>query len=507
MPISVLVLSPSHNIRKMLARYLSTSEFHIYTADSVATALPFIQTMNLDVVITDLDLQQASGLDLLLWLNQKHPAIHPVVMCDADDSDLMELLRNLTVSVLQKNRLNLQQFRNLLQTMCQNRRGVTYQFQQISLFELVQLASRSGQARHVYVTAPETGQEGLVCFQDGKVQHALYDVYSGEDAFYEIMRMKQGLFQETLGRNEYYSIASSIDQLMAISALRQDQQPLEIPPPHCTVFSADMSLANYLLEHYPNAEMEVLCTDMLEEVFSQLERKSDLLILDLDLPGLDPDAFFLALAEKKLRTRILMIGSSIGPQLSGYLSYPQVDRFFVKTRQFQELGELIHQVYLSQQFCGDLQDLSLFNVLQTFTYFRQPRLLEVTDFFTGQTGQIFIAEGEVQHVTFGEFIGRDALKTMLGIRYGLFRQEMYWEPVTRSLNVPLTRLMLYLTRYLESHSAPKFQARDLLLQDGRTITLQADKITYLQALSQENASVPIAGDPTRFPTSSGMQVL
>ncbi len=507
MPISVLVLSPSHNIRKMLARYLSTADFHIYTADSVTTALPFIQSLHLDAVVTDLDLQQASGLDMLLWLNQKYPAIHPVVMCEADDSDLMEVLSNMTVSVLHKNRLNLLDFRNLLQTMCQNKRGVTYQFQQISLFELVQLASRAGHARHVYITSPQTGQEGLVCFQDGKVQHALYDVYSGEEAFFEIMRMKQGLFQETLGRNEYYSIDSSVDQLMAISALRQDQQPLEIPPPHCTVFSCDMSLANYLLEHYPNAEMEVLCTDLVEEVFSQLERKSDLLILDLDLPGLDPEAFFLTLAEKKLRTRILLIGSEINPQIGSYLSYPQVDRFFMKHTQFQELGELIHQIYLSQQFSGDLQDLSLFNVLQTFSYFRQPRLLEVTDFFSGQTGQIFIANGEVQHVTFGELSGRDALKHMIGIRYGVFRQEMYWEPVTRSLNVPLTRLMLYLTRYMESHSAPRFQARDLLLQDGRTVTLQPEKITYLQAMSQENAAKPKAADPTHFQAPSGASLL
>ncbi|MEZ0375117.1 MAG: response regulator [Candidatus Sericytochromatia bacterium] len=488
MPISLLVVTPSYSIRKMLARYLSSADFSVYMADSVQTALPFIEKLKLDAVVCDLDLNEASGLDMLLWLNQKHPAVRPVIMCDADDSDLMELLREQAVSVLQKNRLNLFRFRNMLQSMCQYQRGVTFQFQQISLFELVQLSSRAGQARHVYITSALTSQEGLVCFQNGRVKHAMFDGSNGETAFYEIMKMKQGLFKEMDAvRNEYYTIDSGLDQLMALSALRMDHKTLEIPPTHCTLYSPDMSFAEFVLETYPNAEMELICTDLHEEVFTQLELKSDLLLLDLDMPGLDPRELLDALTQKNIRTRILMMGSEVHPDLNDYLAFPQVDGFYLKPIQYKELGELIHQIYLSQQFSGDLMNLSLFNMLQTFTYLRQPRLLEVTDFFSGDTGQIFIAAGDVQHAIFGELSGRDALKAMLGIRYGLFRQETYWEPVTRSLNVPFTQLMLYLTRYLESNPAPSFLARDLLLQDGRVVTLQPEKINYLMALSREGS--------------------
>lgn len=490
MPISLLVVSPSDNIRNMLARYLASADFSVYTADSASQALSFLQTLQLDALVTDLDLKEASGLDLLLWINQHAPAIHPVVLCDGDDSDLIELLRRQSVSVLQKNRLNLFQFRALLQTMCQYKRGVTYQFSQISLFELVQLASRSSQARHVYLTSPLSGQEGMICFQNSRARHALYDAFSGEEAFYEIMRMKQGLFQETdLGSGEYFTIESSLDQLMALSALRSDQRPETIPPTQCTLYSGDMALANYLLEHYPQAEMELFCTDIHDELLGQIARRSDLLIIDLDLPDLDPQALLEELTEKSLLTRILIIGSQVLPQLNTWLAMPQVDRFFLKPAQFDELGDLIHQAYLSQQFSGSLHNLQLFNVLQTFTYFRQPRLLEVTDFFTGLTGQIFIANGEVEHATFGDATGRDALKQLLNVRYGLFCQETYWEPVSRSLNVPLTRLMLYLTRYLEQQNAEPFPARDLLLQDGRVLTLQAEKINYLLAISRSEASL------------------
>src|SRR5690606_4925095 len=160
--------------------------------------------------------------------------------------------------------------------------------------------------------------------------------------------------------------------------------------------------------------------------------------------------------------------------ISRYLSYPGVERFFLKTSQFWELGNLINQTLLSQQFSGSLRNLPLLNVLQTINYFRHPRLLEVSDFFSGQSGQLFLADGEIQHALFGELTGRDALKEMLGIRFGLFRQSTYWEPSERSLNVPFTRLMLYLGRYLDAiaHDS-KEPPRDLLLQNGLMITLHA----------------------------------
>ncbi|PKL75166.1 MAG: hypothetical protein CVV27_16750, partial [Candidatus Melainabacteria bacterium HGW-Melainabacteria-1] len=223
MPISLLVISPAHSVRNMLARYLSSADFSVYTADSVQTALPFLQSLHLDVLVTDLDLNQASGLDLLLWLNQKAPGIRPVVMCEADDSDLMDLLRNQGASLLQKSRLNLFQFRNMLQTMCQYERGVTYQFQQISLSELVQLAARAGQPRRVYLSSKQSGQEGMLYFQNGRIKHAMYDALKGEEAFSEIMHIKQGHFQETPpATSEYFSSESNLDQMMSLTALRID---------------------------------------------------------------------------------------------------------------------------------------------------------------------------------------------------------------------------------------------------------------------------------------------
>lgn len=485
MPFSILVISPSYSIREMLARYLTSDDFLVYTADSAAMAVPMIASMNLSAVVTELDIIEASGLDLLLWMNHKQPNIHPLFICDTEDSDLMQVLREQKASVLQKNRLNLLQLRSILYSMREYERAVTFDFQQINLYELVHLASHSGQSRHIYFTSPQTSQEGLVYFSHSRVQNALYDTFTGKEAFREIMKLKKGLFQEPEpGQIPMLTEESSMDQMTVVSAMSLDPTgSIKMPTTYCTVLSPDMELANYFMTTYPDVELEMLCTDLEGEALQQLETKADLLIVDLDLPNFYFEAFIKRVEEFKFSTRILLMGSSTHDLLDSYLDHEQVYRFFLKSDQFKELGELVNHTYLSQQFKGHLLNVPLFNMLQTFTYFRQPRVFEVTDFFSGLTGQIFLAEGEIQHATFDRYIGRDALKEMLQIRYGLFRQETYWEPTVRSLRVPFTQLLLYLSRFLEQthYELP----RNILLQNGSMITLQPEKISYLLAMAQE----------------------
>lgn len=483
MTVEILVISPAAGVREMLARYLSSDDFIVYTADSARMALPMIQNLSLNAIISELDIKEASGVELLLWLNRKYPEILPIFLCDTQDTELMYLLREQRASVLSRKHLNLLDFRTNLREMLKYPRATTYQFKQLNLFELVHLASRSGQSKHVYITSPQTAQEGLIYFAQGNVKHAMYDTFSGEEAFYEIMQMKQGLFQETqMGQSAYYSIVSNLDQLMALSALKLDQsENAQMPTTHCTVLSPDMGLADYFIETFPDAELEMLYTDQVSEALEQVETRADLLIVDLDLADFQFEKLMALFEEKNLTARILLMGSEAKSEISLYLRYPNVERFFLKPMQYWELGDLVNQTFLSQQFTGNLLNLPLLNVLQTMNYFRRPRLLEMTDFFSGLSGQLFLAEGEVQHAVFGDLTGRDALKEMLGIRHGLFRQATYWEPSERSLNVSFTRLLLYLGRFVEKINAESELPRDILLQNGSMMTLQTEKIPYVLA--------------------------
>jgi len=481
--ISLLVVSPSYRIREMLARYLPFDEFTVYTADSVEMAIQVFELIPLNAVVMDLFLQKTSGLDFLDWLKHKYPMTHPILICDEEDDDLTHVLRIHNASFLIKSKLNLLEFRSKLKSMCQFKRGLTYFFSQISLFELVKLVSFSGSDTHLYLTSPQTHQEGMIYFGKGKVQNAMYGELMKEDAFFEIMKMKRGLFSEmeVIDTDESL-IESSLDQLMASSALMIDhneggpQTPL--PPTYCLIISEDMSVPTFLGELFRFNKESVLVVNWaknFEEAQVHLMKNPELLIVDIDTRNLKPKRILDFIDSQYLDSRIILIGSQFQSNLNQILKHPNMVRFFLKPAQYQELAELIEQTYLAQQFSGEMYNLSLFGVLQIFSYFRHQRLLEVTDFFSGQAGQIFLSDGEIRHATFGEYIGRDALKKILQISYGIFRQETYWEPVTNSLNIPFNRLMMYLSRFIDQQS-PHQMAKDLLLQSGDIISIRADKI-------------------------------
>lgn len=489
MTISLLVVSPSYSIREMLARYLPYEDFTVFTANSAEMALEFFEKTTIDTVLIELQLQKTSGLDFVKWLNIHHPNTHPVVICEEEDEDLIDLIKTLKSGYLLKAKLNLLQFRQKLQAMCMYKRGITYQLTQISIFELVKLVSFSGCDYHLYLTSPATHQEGLIYFGKGKVQHAMYGELTGEEAFYEIMKMKRGLFTEmqVLDSEDEVKIESSLDQLMANSALILDENgttpQVKLPPTSCLIASADIYLPTFLGELFRFNKDSVLVTTWAnseEKIQEELMNNPELLIFDSDMKGVKIKKILEFIDGNYLDTRIILVGEQLNPALTSILKHPCLVRFLLKS-QYQELAELIEQTYLAQHFSGELLDLNLFGVLQIITYFRQSRLLEVTDFFSGRAGQIFLADGEVLHATFGEYIGRDALKKILQINYGLFRQEAYWEPVTKSLNIPFNRLMMHLSRFSSADESLQFQVNDLLLQSGQVVSARSEKIDSLRA--------------------------
>jgi DNA-binding response OmpR family regulator len=482
MAAAVLVISATTSLRETLVRYLNPNFFQVYTAPDLQTALPILQYGQIRVAIYELDLTQASGLDFLLWLNAGDSRIHSLLLCDQPDRELIEIFRRQRAAMLLKDELNPDMLNHRLKRLLEYPRGLTWEFNQINLFQLAHLASHVRQTRHIYITSTRTAQEGILCFSQGKVLHALYDTFSGEEAFYEIIQMKQGLFQELpIDTEAADTITASMERLMAQSALILDQRSDSAfaLPARCVFLTPDSSLARYFEAECPDAQLEIFETDQVGEALMQLETPGDVWVIDLDCPDLNPVQVLQALQQSGQRIEVLLIGSVFGPDVPALMEFSAVRRFFLKPLQYPELKTRLLETYLNQNFSGKMQQLSLLDVLQTLSYFRSSCLLEVLDFFSGDSGSIFIEQGVLQHAAFGALSGRDALREMLLIYAGVFRQEPYYTPVQTSFNVPLIRLFLYLGRLVEKLHAAAHLPRELLLQNGRLISLQPDRVENL----------------------------
>lgn len=79
---SILVVDDDPKIRTVLKDILRKEGFNVVSAPNVDTALPLIDQYDLDLIITDLKMPGKSGMDLLISVREKKPAL-PVIMITA----------------------------------------------------------------------------------------------------------------------------------------------------------------------------------------------------------------------------------------------------------------------------------------------------------------------------------------------------------------------------------------------------------------------------------------
>ena len=84
--LSVLIVDDEVNMLSLLERYLH--DFKVYTSQSLESAQQKIQTHSLDLIITDVQLEGYSGIQLLKMLSGSRTSI-PVILMSGYDVETM----------------------------------------------------------------------------------------------------------------------------------------------------------------------------------------------------------------------------------------------------------------------------------------------------------------------------------------------------------------------------------------------------------------------------------
>ncbi|WP_319542446.1 sigma-54 dependent transcriptional regulator [uncultured Pseudodesulfovibrio sp.] len=73
--IRILAVDDSANTLEVLKRNLQSGGYEVYTCQAVAEALPLLEELDIDLVITDFRMPQATGLDLIKYVRENHQHI------------------------------------------------------------------------------------------------------------------------------------------------------------------------------------------------------------------------------------------------------------------------------------------------------------------------------------------------------------------------------------------------------------------------------------------------
>jgi DNA-binding response OmpR family regulator len=94
----VLVVDDSADIRGMLQAQLEMEGFEVATAPDGARALALLGRERVDLIITDLFMPDKDGIETILEIREKHPAVQIVAMSGWDSrqgSDYLKVAREI----------------------------------------------------------------------------------------------------------------------------------------------------------------------------------------------------------------------------------------------------------------------------------------------------------------------------------------------------------------------------------------------------------------------------
>ena len=82
----ILVVDDDDSVRTMLARLLRTAGHEVVLAKSVAAAREMLVTQVVELIVSDIVMPGASGIDLRRWLAEHHPSV-PVILTSGYSPD------------------------------------------------------------------------------------------------------------------------------------------------------------------------------------------------------------------------------------------------------------------------------------------------------------------------------------------------------------------------------------------------------------------------------------
>lgn len=88
----ILLVDDAVDFLKILAQTLE-QDFEVYTATGVSDALSLVEKLDMDLICSDLEMKDGTGIDILISLRQKHLDIPFILMSGKDSGFEIEMAK------------------------------------------------------------------------------------------------------------------------------------------------------------------------------------------------------------------------------------------------------------------------------------------------------------------------------------------------------------------------------------------------------------------------------
>ncbi|PIQ26475.1 hypothetical protein COW36_21755 [bacterium (Candidatus Blackallbacteria) CG17_big_fil_post_rev_8_21_14_2_50_48_46] len=191
----ILVVDDSATILSIIKKYLLSQGYTTSTCTSAKDGIALMQKEEFDLVITDLDMPEINGVEFFLWIKGNKPQTQVIMMTAFGSEDIREFANSVGILRYFEKPLNMKQVKQVLDEISEEHK-VGGDITNVSLLDFIQMLVLSRKQKLVEVIDPITKTSGKIYLAFGEIVHAEYLDKLGEEAFYPLMAMKSGHFQE-----------------------------------------------------------------------------------------------------------------------------------------------------------------------------------------------------------------------------------------------------------------------------------------------------------------------
>lgn len=231
----VLIIDDEDNIVLALHRVLhqDNHRYDVLLAKSAEVAQEILRDIQIDVMITDVHLPDKSGMDLLCWAAVESPQTKAIVMTAFDITGIKDRAHAFGCLRLTRKPFDVHEMRATIHAALDHRDGIGGNLGELSLLDVIQMLCISRKTTAVRVS--EGQNSGVILIENGEVVHAVWNQMIGEEAFFEMIAVKEGVFNTSLvPPDAERTIKGGWQYLLMEGIRRHDEAAAGIAPPRTT---------------------------------------------------------------------------------------------------------------------------------------------------------------------------------------------------------------------------------------------------------------------------------
>ncbi len=491
--IKILVVDDEEINLLVLSKSLKKLGYSVTTTTSAIKGAEILKTEKFNLVLTDLNMPEISGLDFLLWIKKHSPQSHVIIMTAFGSKETKEFAEQKGALTFLEKPVNISVLEDYIEVNIVNK-GFSGNISHINLYDFIKMITFTNAQKLISITRPDTKKTGYIYFDKGNVIHAEFENLTGEDAFLKIMGIKNGIFTDLAWTEpSKTTINQPADNLLLKSAKLNDEGSSDISLKHSKgkiLVVDDDHMTLMILEKHLSKQGFSITTAESAIVGAEILRKEyfELVITDINMPEINGLEFLLWIKQNSPKSDVIMITAVGSNEIKQFANQKGAVNYFEKPINLKEFDIFINKLFTEKGFSGNIQDIQLIDFIQIISLSKTNKLISVLDPYLNKAGLIYIKNGSIIHAECDNLIGQEAFNLIMSLESGMFSDVPWMEPPEITINSPVSKLLLQMAKKQDEKRLETIEENEA----GKGTAVVRARPKYLErALDQQNALATI----------------